>query len=173
MDVIEIFQVILSSIMVSAFFGTSCKGRTLEGKKLSTFISDLVADGSRQSQSLPAMLFGPKFSELGLRAVDRDINRRSKLFNAFAGDLVGNIVDELKKHNFKAGDKKNGNLVEELYLAKQKAAQKGSDEDMFGFVDIIHEFIGFFFAGTDTTYAHYVMQIPPHHNDDNVHRKAP
>lgn len=111
MDVLEMFQIILSTIMVRAFFGGDCKGKTIEGKRLSTFISDLVADGNRQSQNVVSMLLGPKFMDLGIRKMDRDINRRIKLFRTFAGDLVGNTVAELKRKNFKAGDKKNGNMV--------------------------------------------------------------
>jgi hypothetical protein len=63
---------------------------------------------------------GPKFTDLGILAKDRDINRRKKLFRAFAYNLVKNKFDELKKSNIKPGDKKNGNMIEELYLAKSK-----------------------------------------------------
>jgi hypothetical protein len=114
------FQDILATVMVRIFFGSDIKGKTLDGQKISQFVSDLVGDGQRQSQTLLAMLLGPKFVELGLREKDRDLSRRTKLFKAFAYDLVKNKSDELKKSNFKAGDKKNGNMIEELYLAKSK-----------------------------------------------------
>lgn len=152
MDLLEMFQVILSTIMVRVFFGGDLKGKTLEGKKLSTYISDLVADGNNQSMNLLSMLLGPKFLNMGIRAKDRDLNRRTKLFKAFAYDLVSQTIADLKKKNFKAGDKKNGNMIEELYLAKQKSqGYKDNDDEIYDYVDMINEFSGFFFAGTDTT----------------------
>lgn len=36
-------------------------------------------------------------------------------------------------------------------MAKLQSGEKGSDEDIYDYVDIINEFSGFFFAGTDTT----------------------
>lgn len=43
-------------------------------------------------------------------------------------------------------------MVEEIYLANQLAKEKGMEEDVFDEVDIVDEFSGFFFAGTDTAY---------------------
>lgn len=96
MDVLEMFQIILSTIMVKLFFGSDSKERTLEGKKLATYFNDLVSDGYNQSQNILSLLLGPKFMDMGIRKSDRDINRRMKLFRAFAVDLVSNKMAELK-----------------------------------------------------------------------------
>lgn len=152
MDVLDMFQEILSTAMIRAFFGGDCRRKTLEGKKLPNYISDLVADVHRQSQNILSALLGPKFLEMGLRESDRDINHRMRLFKAFASDLINSKMAELKERNFKLGDKKNGNMVEQIYLANQHSRQNGSNEDVYESIDIINEFTGFFFAGTDSTY---------------------
>jgi hypothetical protein len=120
MTLLATFQDILATVMVRIFFGSDIKGKTLDGQKISQFVSELVADGQRQSQSPLVMLLGPKFTDLGIRELDRDLNRRLKLFRAFAYDLVKNKFDELKKSNFQSEDKNNGNMIEQLYLAKSK-----------------------------------------------------
>jgi hypothetical protein len=62
------------------FFGLDVRGKMLGGGKISTFLGRLVRDVSIQGIGLPAILFGCRFLELGLRKNDRDINRRVKLF---------------------------------------------------------------------------------------------
>jgi hypothetical protein len=46
MTLLETLQDILSTVMVRIFFGSDCKGMTLDGQKMSQFVTDLVADGN-------------------------------------------------------------------------------------------------------------------------------
>jgi hypothetical protein len=66
--------------MMKFFFGVDIRGKTIDGQKISTFLGQLVGDVNIQGFELPAILFGQKFLELGLRKNDRDISRRVKLF---------------------------------------------------------------------------------------------
>lgn len=147
--VLEGFQDILSTVMVKMFFGADLKGRQINGENVPNFVSNLVADGANASFDITTLLFGKEFASLGLRAKDRDINRRLKIFKEFAMVLVKEKIEELKSSGFKAGDKKNGNLIEELYLANSLSGT--GSEDVLDFGELIDEFCGFFFAGTDTT----------------------
>lgn len=52
----------------------------LEGKPLCLFMNQLIADVTQQGFDPISFLLGMKFLNLGLRAKDRDINRRLKVF---------------------------------------------------------------------------------------------
>jgi hypothetical protein len=92
LPVLESLQDILSTIMLKMFFGADLKGRLIDGKNVPSFVSDIVADGTRQSVELVTILFGQGFTSLGLRARDRDINRRLKLFREFGVTMVNEKV---------------------------------------------------------------------------------
>jgi len=66
-----------------------------------------------------------------LPAKDRDINRRNIRFKEFSTELIGTTLAEVKRKDFKAGHKKNSNMIEELYLAKQQLGEKGSHEEIY------------------------------------------
>jgi hypothetical protein len=68
-------------------------------------------DVNEQGFEPVALALGPKFLELGLRAKDRDITRRVKLFRDYALKTIDDRVKELKEKGFKEGDKKTGDLI--------------------------------------------------------------
>lgn len=66
--------------MMRFFFGGEIRGKTLDGMDLPAFLNKLMGDVNAQGFELPAILFGKKFLEMGIRAKDRDVSRRVRLF---------------------------------------------------------------------------------------------
>jgi cytochrome P450 len=108
---LDMFQYLLATFMIKFFFGTELKGRTLDGVTIPKFITQLMFDVNEQGFEPVALALGPKFLELGLRAKDRDITRRVKLFRDYALKTIDDRVKELKEKGFKEGDKKTGDLI--------------------------------------------------------------
>jgi cytochrome P450 len=108
---LDMFQDLLATFMIKFFFGTELKGQTLDGVAIPLFITKLMFDVNEQGFEPVALALGPKFLELGLRAKDRDINRRVKLFRDYALKTIDDRVKELKEKGFKEGDKKTGDLI--------------------------------------------------------------
>lgn len=91
---------------------------------------------TRQQTLTPFFLiFGSKFFDLGLRKIDRDINRKIAIFKQFALDIVTSRVNQLKKKNFKREDKASGDLIQELYLSK--AIDSNKSDDTFDYLELI------------------------------------
>lgn len=65
--------------------------------------------------------------------------------------MIRSKIDELKRINFKEGDKKHGNLIEEMYLSKSINLEDRANVDEYDFKELIEEFCTFVVAGTDTT----------------------
>jgi cytochrome P450 len=108
---LDMFQDLLATFMIKFFFGGELKGQTLDGVAIPLFITKLMFDVNEQGFEPVALALGPKFLELGLRAKDRDINRRVKLFRDYALKTIDDRVKELKEKGFKEGDKKTGDLI--------------------------------------------------------------
>lgn len=85
---VNFFLSILGNFMMRFFFGGDIRGKTLDGIDLSTFLNTLMGDVNAQGFELPAILFGKRFLELGIRAKDRDVSRRVKIFREFAFELI-------------------------------------------------------------------------------------
>jgi cytochrome P450 len=139
--------------MMRFFFGEkNVKGKKLDGLDISKFLNKLMGDVDTQTFELPAVLFGMKFLELGLRAKDRDVNRRIRLFRSFAFDLIKRRVAELDEATAEGkAYHRTGDLIESLYLAKS-LHDKTKTDDVYDYMELIEEFCTFFVAGTDTTY---------------------
>lgn len=56
----------------------------------------------------------------------------------------------MRSKNFKEGDKKTGDLIEEMYLTRS-LNESSKDDDAFNYMELVEEFCTFFIAGTDTT----------------------
>lgn len=72
--------VLASNVILECFLGGKSETVELDGKSLANFLITLINDTNIQSSSPLSMILGVKFLNLGLRAIDRDINRRLKLF---------------------------------------------------------------------------------------------
>jgi len=105
--------------------------------ELSAFLNKLMADVNNQSLDIPAVLFGLKFLELGLRAKDRDIIRRVKLFKEFAFNLIEKRVSQLKEAT--ANGKifvKSGDMIESMYLANSLHREARSNE-VYDYLELV------------------------------------
>lgn len=77
---VNFFLGILGNFMMKFFFGGEVEGKTLDGVDVPTFLNKLVGDVNNQGFWFPAIVFGQRLLEWGLRATDRDISRRVELF---------------------------------------------------------------------------------------------
>ena len=75
-------------MILSCFFGTDMKEERIEGFKIVPYIQNLFADALIQSLSLFYAVFGLKGVKLGLREVDKRMNRRIELYKAWGKSKV-------------------------------------------------------------------------------------
>ncbi len=68
----------------------------LDGKPLCLFRNQLIADVTQNSMQLLPIIFGAKFINAGLRARDRDCNRRIKLFKNWGRSFIHKKIEESK-----------------------------------------------------------------------------
>lgn len=136
--------------MLKFFFGSELGNQTLDGISIPKMMNKMMLAVNEQGFEPIALILGPKFLELGLRKKDRDINRQVALFRDYAVKTIEKRVQEMKEKGFKEGDKKTGDLIEELYLNKALQANT-KDEETFNYLELVEEFCTFFVAGTDTT----------------------
>lgn len=82
------------------------------------------------------MLFGTKFLNLGIRANDRKINRKIKILEAFAKDLIEKRVEELKKSEPKEN---YTDIIEALSFHKmlKKDEKKSRKTDEYDYDELI------------------------------------
>ena len=104
------------------------------------------------------MLFGTSFLNLGIRASDRKINRKIKIFKSFAKDLIQKRVEELQKSEPKEN---YTDIIEALTYHKmfKKEEKKSSKTDEYDYDEFIDEFRTFYTAGTDTSSHLLTMMI--------------
>ena len=96
---------------------------------------------------------------MGLRSTDREINRRLRIYRAWAEKVVNERIEEIKEK------KKNGllskepkNLIEAIVRNNLKEDKK-EGELTYSESDILAEFNTFFFAGVESTSAYLLMMI--------------
>lgn len=56
------------------------------------FVNQLITDVTKNAFELLPMLFGVKFVSLGLRAKDRDVNRRIIIFREWGVKFIKNRI---------------------------------------------------------------------------------
>lgn len=64
----------------------------IDGQKVHQFILKLVTESTVRSLETAALVLGPKFLNLGLTSVDRDIKRRVKLYDDWANKYVDKLI---------------------------------------------------------------------------------
>ena len=71
------FAGFLAGVMLECFFGVKSEDyKDIDGVSFAKFISNINRDVNLQSYTPLCLLFGPKILKLGLKAHDRDVNRR-------------------------------------------------------------------------------------------------
>ena len=110
-----------------------------------------------QITDLSHILFGVKYLELGLRAKDREVNRRVQLFRAWGKKFLMERVEEAKVKIEKGEIGEKVDLIEAITRNSMKEKKEG--ELAYTPEDILNEFATFFVAGVDTTSNFLVLMI--------------
>ena len=80
-----------SSVIMECFLGGGTKEK-LEDQEVCLFMSQLIEDATKNSSDPAALLLGRRFVEAGIRAKDKSVNRRLKLFKEWGRKYVHNKV---------------------------------------------------------------------------------
>lgn len=67
-----------------------------KGMPLTVALTNLVGRNAEQDQTLWYMLFGPKFFDLGLRKIDREINHDIKAVRAIGREVITKLIKDNK-----------------------------------------------------------------------------
>ena len=74
--------------MLSCFFGRRLKEDKIEGDTAFIFLRKLLAGLTSQTVDLFYAMFGAKFLQLGIRQMDREMNRKVRIYNAWTRQLL-------------------------------------------------------------------------------------
>ena len=112
-DIHEYSLGMASTVVLSCFLGAELQDEQIEGKNIGKFLQDLASDVFLQSFSLFFAVFGVRGVKLGLRKVDKDINRRVKLYQAVGRSIVDKKIQEVTaKHEKHQLQEKPADLIE-------------------------------------------------------------
>ena len=102
-----------SKVILTCFFGTEFRGETIEGLSVANYMKHLLGDIFVQAFSLFFALFGLKGVSLGIRKIDKDINRRIKIYQGWGRTIVDKKIQEIKeKHEKGELHEKSNDLIE-------------------------------------------------------------
>ena len=153
-DIIVRLQQITSEIMGRVFFGDSLNQYTFEGKPLIRALSQLSEELGTQARTPLILIFGPKILSSPFVPKYRKLQQRIKKFRKLCFDIV---QDRKKTKPTKTND----------LLGALLATQRSNDpEEVLTDGDIVDDFVGFTFAGMDTTayvtsmVLYYLLKVP-------------
>ena len=75
---------IASNVTFEGFIGGKLSNEKINGESVTDYLVEFLEDGHAQLMDPLVWIFGPSFPNLGLRKIDRDLNERTKIFNAWA-----------------------------------------------------------------------------------------
>ena len=87
MDVSNLFQRIFGNVVVKSFFG-DIELSKLEGVEIFTYINEMFEGNSARALTPFAFLLGPNFYKYNIRAIDREVNNKNRMFHAFAKEKM-------------------------------------------------------------------------------------
>ena len=83
-----------NNVIMECFFGVPATHERVKGQSFAAFFSRLISKVTHQQFSVPGLILGPKFLDLGLRACDREINQETKLYKSI---LLEKIKETLER----------------------------------------------------------------------------
>lgn len=95
-DIIELTVRMFSSVILECFFGGATE-ETIEGTPACVFINKLIADLVQAGFELVPSILGVKFLNMGIRAKDRDVNRRIVLFKSWGLKYIKSKIAEVRE----------------------------------------------------------------------------
>lgn len=143
MDIFKLSKYFTGAIASEIFFGQDITDEKIEGETIIKFLTDYCDRTIGLLRSVWVFLFGPKIINRKLTKAHREMVRRRAVFKKACKEIIAKKEEAMKKNERTSAKKID--LLEIFIKAKSDPSTKLTDEG------IISEFIGFFFAGTDTT----------------------
>ena len=157
-DALEAATELAGNVMIDGFFGKGIQVDRIEGKTVYLYAKEVLEGLTLQRRDPLYFLFGQKFLELGIRKMDREMNRKVAVYEAWGKGVVEGKIKEIKARAEKGGlGEKPSNLIEAIVMDSLKA--KKEDELLYDEQSIFDEFRTFFFAGVDTTSSYLATMI--------------
>jgi len=153
LDIIQRLQEITSEVMGRVFFGDSLHKYQFEGKSLTRGLAELSDELGEQARTPLLLIFGPQILSSPFVPRYRKLQERIKKFRKLCFDIL---------QDRKAKPTRSNDLLGAL-LATQKSE---NPEEILSDEDIVDDFVGFTFAGMDTTSyvstmsLYYLLQTP-------------
>jgi cytochrome P450 len=109
-------------------------------------LSRVVSENSTQNATLWYMLFGAKFFDLGLRKIDRDLNRKIAIIRSIGRDTINLLVEKYCEKTDEPETETNF-----VKMAIESGYLNGKGELHITTEELIDEFFTFYIGGMDTT----------------------
>lgn len=174
-NILEVFQLITGELVFQIFFGSDLLDAHINGvnptKYLARFMSIIFAN----LMSPENVFFGASGIRMKLFKRNRELFQYEKEFTRFTIDMIEERKRRMNdKSNDDSASKRSKDFLD-ILLEAQKLSH--GTEDEFTQEEIIHEFLTFFMAGTDTTghlltMATYYYSTLPNEVKEEVMRDA-
>lgn len=138
-DAIGLGSRVAGEVVLRCFFGQDIHSAQFKNQPLTVALTHLVGRNAEQDQSLWYMLFGPRFFDLGLRKMDREINQDIRAVRALGRSIIGGLISN------PTGD------INFVKMAIEKGYLDGKGDLFITSDEMMEEFFTFFIGGMDTT----------------------
>ena len=85
--------------MLACFFGKDLSNEMIDGKSIPRLLHSLIDNLLEQHVSIFYGLTGVAGLKLGLRELDRQVNRKIKVYNAWGKQQVEEKMEEMRRKN--------------------------------------------------------------------------
>ena len=133
---------------MECFLGGEAHKTTIEGQKTNIFIINMLDEFIDQMLEPISLVLGQSFLKMGLRARDRQINRKIQSYNRWGASFMQKKLRNLESLNDQENPK---DLIQAILAHNKECELKGHLEDVYSADDLLDEFKIFMVAGTDTT----------------------
>lgn len=87
MDIELAMNEIYGNVVIKCFFGNIEPG-TIDGENVFSFTTRLNETNNKRTFTVFALVIGPKFLNLNLRPIDREVSKMNKYFNTYATNII-------------------------------------------------------------------------------------
>eukprot|EP01017_Pseudomicrothorax_dubius_P020471 TRINITY_DN2232_c0_g4_i4.p1 TRINITY_DN2232_c0_g4~~TRINITY_DN2232_c0_g4_i4.p1 ORF type:complete len:518 (+),score=106.42 TRINITY_DN2232_c0_g4_i4:281-1834(+) len=147
---IETTSLITGDVFFETFLGEEISKHKYKNEPVSVAFSKMLAKmGGRQKFQFHIRFFGNFMSKLGLTEIDREINQDKAFMNEFARHFIEARRKEIEERQSSHTPERSKDIIETIILHNEKNKDKPSE--IISDNEIIHNFLTFILAGTDTT----------------------
>jgi cytochrome P450 len=125
----------------------------LGGEDIFDFVTNTLILNTKRSQTPFAYLFGKNFHKWGFRAIDREVDKRAKMFMAFSEDIISRLVGEFREKKG-ASSGREGIIdlaIRNNWLVLEGEPTAADRREKYTIPEMVSEVASFFLAGTETT----------------------